>query len=518
MSNRFPGRRLSKLRLGILVIVLLGLTGGSYLGLRSFQDANAASSIPSVFSGYVDVTATPRFAFESPNSAEAKGAVLSFIVSDLKNACTPSWGTAYGLAEAESALDLDRRIARLRQIGGTVSVSFGGLTNSELAVGCTDQSKLTSAYREVVERYDLRSIDLDIEGTALADTASIDRRAGAVAALQQDRKNSGKNLDVWLTLPADPAGLTQTGRDLVLRTLRSGVELAGVNIMTMDFGGSKPATQTMFQASASAADAAHTQLQSIYRENGADLGSDTAWRKLGITPMIGQNDIAGEIFTLDDAASLNGYAKSKGVGRVSMWSLNRDRTCGSNYPDVAKVSDSCSGIQQGDALFSTVLGADVIPTRAAQAPAPAASTAASPAPTATDDPATSPYPVWKETARYVAGDRAVWHGNVYEAKWWTQGASPDNPVDQGATVPWKLIGPVLPGDRPSPQATIAAGTYPDWSPTAAYLRGSRILFDGYAFEAKWWTQSNSPQASLDGAPDSPWMKLTAAQLQTPAAK
>ena len=152
MSNRFPGRRLSKLRLGILVIVLLGLTGGSYLGLRSFQDANAASSIPSVFSGYVDVTATPRFAFESPNSAEAKGAVLSFIVSDLKNACTPSWGTAYGLAEAESALDLDRRIARLRQIGGTVSVSFGGLTNSELAVGCTDQSRLTSAYREVVER------------------------------------------------------------------------------------------------------------------------------------------------------------------------------------------------------------------------------------------------------------------------------------------------------------------------------------------------------------------------------
>ncbi|MET3812377.1 carbohydrate-binding protein [Arthrobacter sp. UYEF3] len=514
MSNRFPGRRLSKVRLGILVIVLLALTGGSYLGLRSFQDASAASSIPSAFSGYVDVTATPRFAFESPSTTEAKGAVLSFIVSDLQKPCAPSWGAAYSLTEAESALDLDRRIARLRQIGGTVSVSFGGLNNSELAVGCTDQSKLTDAYREVVDRYDLRSIDLDIEGSALADTASIDRRAVALAALQQDRKNSGKSLDVWLTLPADPAGLTQAGRDLVLRTLRSGVELAGVNIMTMDFGGSKPAAQTMYQASASAADAAHTQLQSIYRENGADLGSDTAWRKLGITPMIGQNDIAGEIFTLDDAASLNGYAKSKGVGRVSMWSLNRDRTCGSNYPDVAKVSDSCSGVQQGDALFSTVLGADVVPTTAAKAPAAAASAS----PTATDDPATSPYPVWKESARYVAGDRTVWHNNVYEAKWWTQGDSPDNPVAQGATVPWKLIGPVLPGDRPSPQATIPAGTYPDWSPTMVYQRGSRILFDGHAFESKWWTQSNSPQAALDGAPDSPWMKLTPAQLQTPAAK
>lgn len=515
MSNRFPGRRLSKLRLGILVLVLVALTGGSYLGLRSFQDANAASSIPSVFSGYVDVTATPRFAFESPTSPEARGAVLSFIVSDKQDPCAPSWGAFYSLAQAETDLDLDRRIARLRQVGGTVSVSFGGLSNDELAVGCTDADKLTSAYREVVERYDLRSIDLDVEGAALSDTASIDRRAKAVAALQQDRKSSGKSLEVWLTLPADPAGLTQAGRDLVSRTLGAGVELAGVNIMTMDFGGSKAAGQTMYQASASAADAAHTQLQSLFRKNGEDLGTDTAWRKLGITPMIGQNDIAGEIFTLDDAAALNAYAKSKGVGRVSMWSLNRDRTCGSNYPDVTKVSDSCSGVKQGDASFATVLGADVIPTGSAAAQAPSAS--ATPTATATDDPSTSPYPVWNETARYVVGDRTVWHANVYEAKWWTQGDSPDNPVVQGAAAPWKLIGPVLPGDRPSPRTTIPAGTYPDWSAKTVYQRGSRILFDGYAFEAKWWTQSDSPQAMLEGAPDSPWMKLTATQLQSPPA-
>jgi chitinase len=514
VSNRFPGRRLSKLRLGFLVLVLVALTGGSYWGFRSFQDANAASSIPSVFSGYVDVTATPRYAFESPATAEARVAVLSFIVSDKQDSCAPSWGAAYSLSAAESELDLDRRIARLRQAGGTVSVSFGGAINTELAVGCTDPSRLADAYREVVERYDLGSIDLDVEGAALADPSSIDRRAKAVAVLQADRKKEGKNLDVWLTLPTDPAGLTQQGRDLVARTLRSGVAVTGVNIMTMDFGGSKPAGQSMYQASASAADAAHIQLQNLYRETGEDIGSDVAWRRLGITPMIGQNDVAGEVFTLDDAAALNTYARSKGVGRVSMWSLNRDRTCGSNYPDVTKVSDSCSGIKQGDALFSSVLGADVIPTRLADGQ----STSPSASPTATDDPSTSPYPVWNESARYVGGERTVWHGNVYEAKWWTQGDSPDNPVDQGAAVPWRLIGPVLPDDRPSPRTTIAAGTYPEWSPSTVYKRGSRILFDGYAFEAKWWTQTDSPQAMLEGAPDSPWLKLTPAQIQSPAAK
>ena len=55
---------------------------------------------------------------------------------------------------------------------------------------------------------------------------------------------------------------------------------------------------------------------------------------------------------------------------------------------------------------------------------------------------------------------------------------------QGAAAPWKLIGPVLPGDRPSPRTTIPAGTYPDWSAKTVYQRGSRILFDGYAFEAE----------------------------------
>ena len=60
--------------------------------------------------------------------------------------CTPSWGAAYSLADAASSLDLDRRVARLQQLGGTVAVSFGGLANQELAVTCTDPAQLKAAY------------------------------------------------------------------------------------------------------------------------------------------------------------------------------------------------------------------------------------------------------------------------------------------------------------------------------------------------------------------------------------
>ncbi|GAA4027014.1 glycosyl hydrolase family 18 protein [Arthrobacter methylotrophus] len=511
MSKRFPGRRLSVLRLAILCVIVVAAVTAGYLGLRNVQDVSAAASMPSVFSGYVDVTATPKFAFEDPVEPSAKAVVLSFVVADPKQGCAPSWGAAYSPDQAGSDLDLDRRIARLRQLGGTAAVSFGGLSNTELAVSCKDPKALVDAYRQVVNRYDVTTIDLDIESGALSDTAAADRRAQAISALQKERKAAGKPLAVWLTLAADPNGLTPQGKEVVSHTLAGGVELDGVNIMTMDFGASKPAASSMSQASVSAAEAAHDQLGALYRGAGTDLGSETLWRKLGLTVMIGQNDTAGEIFTLSDATAMNSFAKAKGLGRLSMWSMNRDRTCSPNYPDLGKVSDGCSGINQGSQLFSATLANDV--ALPAQTVVPSATATAASVPT--DDPSTSPYPVWNTYAAYAAADRVVWHGSVYEAKWWTRSDVPDNPVLQGGATPWRLVGPVLPGDKPSPKVTVPSGTFPAWVPETVYHQGDRVLFEGSAFEAKWWTQGASPEAALQSAPDSPWAKLTTAQIQSP---
>ena len=510
MSARFPGRKLSLVRLGALTGLVVAVTAGGFSAWGNFKDVRAAEAIPSIFSGYVDVTATPRYAFEDPVSKEAEKVQLSFIVADAGDACTPSWGTHYSLDEAGSALDLDRRVARLQQLGGTVSVSFGGLINNELAIGCTDVEKLQAAYRAVVDRYNVGSIDLDIEGGALSDVASLDRRATAVTALQQERRSSGKALDVWLTLPADPNGLTAAGTDAVRRMIAAGTDLAGVNIMTMDYGGSRLMDRSMFENAVSAAEATHRQLTALYRAAGSELGSETVWRKIGLTPMIGQNDVAGEIFTLKDAEELSGYASAKGVGRLSMWSLNRDRTCSPNYPDVKQVSDGCSGVEQGAATFATILGAGVTADSGPADPAVASQPTRPPA--IADDPSTSPYPIWSEATAYTAGERIVWHSNVYEAKWWTRSDAPDDPVLQGAATPWRIIGPVLPGDRPTPQLTAPAGTAPNWEPATVYRKGDRVLFEGRVYEAKWWTQTDSPEAAMQGAPESPWTKLRDEEL------
>jgi chitinase len=87
---------------------------------------------------------------------------------------------------------------------------------------------------------------------------------------------------------------------------------------------------------------------------GKPLGAAALWNKIGLTPMIGTNDVQGQVFTLDDAAGLNSFAQERGVGRISIWSLNRDTGCESQLRN--GVSNSCSGVDQEPGMFAELLG------------------------------------------------------------------------------------------------------------------------------------------------------------------
>ena len=45
-------------------------------------------------------------------------------------------------------------------------------------------------------------------------------------------------------------------------------------------------------------------------------------------------------------------------------------------------------------------------------------------------------PVWDSSKPYFKGDKVVYKGKIYEAKWWTQGDIPD---DQDQWGPWKYV-------------------------------------------------------------------------------
>lgn len=504
-------RQLSLTRLFLLLAIVCGGVYGASHSFARWDESVVATEYQPWFAPYVDVTSTPTYAFEKRESrAVANDAVLAFIVAAPDAPCTPTWGGYYTLDEAAATLDLDRRIARLQQRGGKIAVSFGGALNSELSLACTDEEALFSAYKEVIERYNISTIDLDLENESLRNVEAASRRARVVARLQAAYEAKDKKLVVWVTLPVAPQGLTKEGTDAVASLLKGGVDVAGVNLMTMDYGESKESAVTMYEASRSALLETQRQLGLLYERAGFKLSDSTLWSKIGATPMIGQNDVVGEVFTQEDALAFNQFAREKGIGRMSMWSANRDIPCGENYVDVKIVSDVCSGVTTPAFVFSETLGAGFAGDLMQQATMVAVNVDTNTK--VVDDPKTSPYQIWRDTGIYLKGTKVVWRGNVYEAKWWTKNDTPDNPVLQAWETPWQLIGPVLPSDTPMEQLELPSYIFPRWSGQAIYDAGDRVLFDGVAFRAKWWNQGESPAASAANPESSPWVPLTQEQI------
>jgi chitinase len=331
--------------------------------------------------------------------------------------------------------------------------------------------------------------------------AATKRRAAALASLQKSGRAAGKPLAVWLTLPVAPSGLPPAALSVISTTLAAGVDLAGVNVMAMDFG-----TQEANMAGAVHASlvAAHGQLESLFRRYGLGDSAAGVWNRMGVTVMIGQNDTAGEIFTLGDARQLVAFVKAQHIRRVSMWSLNRDAQCGSSFAVVGVHSNTCSGTDQGTLEFARTFASF---TGAISAAAGGQATTSSTVAPVVDNPVTSPYPIWQPARPYITGYKVVRQGNVYQSKWYSQGQDPAAQVQYAYQTPWQLIGPVLPGDQAPTTTTLPPGTYPKWSPTATYEAGKRVLYDGLPYEAKWYNKTNSPGEEDADPESSPWEAL-----------
>lgn len=493
-------RRISVTR---LLVVLAGVAAVSVLATAWVSDIAASGdtkATPVSFAPYVDVTLTPTLHFEDPSVQPASSVILGFIVADPADPCRPSWGTFYGLDAAGRALDLDRRIVRLRERGGSAIVSFGGAFNDELATVCEDDKALDAAYGDVIDRYHTTIVDFDIEGAALGDTKANRRRAESIARVQAERPN----LKVWLTVPITTGGVPDVVVDLIDSMLDAGVGLGGVNAMTMNYN-TLAADVRLRDANEAALVALWRQLDSAYRRAGTTLTEPEVWQRIAATPMIGQNDVASERFTIDDARALRRFAASVGLGRLSMWSANRDHPCGASTSD-GRVSNTCSGVDQKPFEFSALF--------AEQAPEPAVDSkldnvATSRRPAAiVDDPRTSPYPLWRSAKAYTVGEKVVWQDRVYEAKWYSQGDQPDAPVRQVWETPWRYLGPVLDIDRAAvAQVRAKDGDRPLWSPERVYIAGDEVVLGNQAFQARWWTQGNRPLEDPDQPYDHPWLHL-----------
>jgi cellulose synthase/poly-beta-1,6-N-acetylglucosamine synthase-like glycosyltransferase/chitodextrinase len=490
-------RRLSLMRVLVALVVLAGAGYGGYVGLKTRLLAPATVVHQTWFAPYVDVTLTPTYQFQSTSADPARQSVLGFVVAAGKSDCTPSWGGAYPLTTANQQLAVGARIAQLQQEGEQAIVSFGGQANTSLDVACATAAGLTSAYQSVISAYGLTTIDLDIEGAALDNYAAGQRRAQAIAALEK----ADPKLSVWLTLPVEPSGLQDNALSVIQSMLRDRVSIAGVNVMTMDFTTPPGTGSTMGQLAEKALSRAAGQLATLYPEYGIHLRSQQIWQRLGATVMIGQNDVRGENFTVNDAQALVGFASRNHLGRLSMWSINRDSQCGTSFPETGLLSNTCSGTAQSGLQFAQVFGQF-------QGNAVVSSSAGEVQPAVADtNPANAPYPQWSATASYPLGYKVVEDGEIYQAKWYNSGDDPSAQVQDSWQTPWELLGPVLPSDHAPSIATLPAGTYPAWSVGTQYQAGNQVLYQGLPYQAKWSNQGTSPGTESSDPAGSPWEAL-----------
>jgi chitodextrinase len=289
------------------------------------------------FSPYIDM-AMPVDADLSAIAAASgiENFTLAFVLSSGSGIGWQGVGTITDDTLANGTTILSQ-VQAIQAAGGHITISFGGAAGQEPALTATSAASLQAEYQSVIDRYHVDSLDFDIEGMAVQDQHSIALRDQALVGL----KAANPELTISYTLPVLPTGLTADGVNILASAKRDGLAIDVVNIMAMDYGASVDNGGRMGHNAISAAIATEQQI--------AGVGLSA---KIGITPMIGVNDVASEVFTLADAQALLDYARSdSNVVRLGMWSVARDN---GNSPGAHYASPDSSGIVQQPYDFAAI--------------------------------------------------------------------------------------------------------------------------------------------------------------------
>jgi len=311
-----------KLIIGASVAAVLAGTGAAVSVAGPASAATGFNVAP-----YVDLSANSASMLDTAITQGGLGVYTAAFV--IGSGCTPIWGDSLGIDNST----VNPKIARAQSEGAQTIISFGGAGGAELAQSCTNVSSLTQAYQSVINKYGVKYLDFDIEGAAIADQGSVDRRFQAIRSLQ----GSNPGLNISLTIPVLESGPDANGANFLRSASNAGVNVAIVNAMTMDYG---HAVSDMAAASISAAQG------TLAAARNAGFSS-FGYGNIGITPMIGNNDSAGEVVSQANAQTIVNWAKANGVGRLAFWSIGRDQPCAGGG-----VSPNCSGLG-GSALDFT---------------------------------------------------------------------------------------------------------------------------------------------------------------------
>ena len=282
---------------------------------------------------YVDLTNNQEPMLDrAATQAGLKAFTAAFVIG---SGCTPIWGDTLPVTNDPT---VNGEITKAESEGATPIVSFGGEAGIELAQSCTNLSQLVAAYQSVINTLHVTHIDFDIEGAAIADTATNNLRFQAINQLEAH--NSG--LVVSVTIPTFPTGPDNNGDAFLQQARADGTNISVINVMAMDFYAGFDNGTAMGTYAVQAAQNTLSFVKTIWPND--------SYANIGVTPMIGQNDDPAEVFTEADAHTLVSFASSNHLGRLAFWSVDRDQPCSGS----ASGLPSCSEISQQPLDFTRI--------------------------------------------------------------------------------------------------------------------------------------------------------------------
>jgi len=175
------------------------LAAGGTAFMLAANSASAATTFG--VAPYVDLSANSSGMLDTAiTQGGLKSYTAAFIIG---SGCTPIWGDTLDINNSGA----NAKIARAQSEGAQTIISFGGAGGAELAQSCTNTASLTAAYQSVINKYHVTHLDFDVEGAAIADPGSINRRFQAIKTLEAN--NAGLNISV--TIPVLQNGPDNNG-------------------------------------------------------------------------------------------------------------------------------------------------------------------------------------------------------------------------------------------------------------------------------------------------------------------
>lgn len=194
----------------------------------------------------------------------------------------------------------------------------------------------------------LLGIDFDIEAGQTPE--QIQALVRSVKAVREHHPQLRFSFTLATHAAADGSGrsLNRLG-ETVLSAIRL-LDLADfrINLMVMNYGSAEAAFCVPEGGRCSMGRSALQAIDNVSARYGVP------YAQIEVTAMLGENDVASNVFTVEDAEMLARFAHERGLAGLHYWSLDRDTPC---PPGAPRVSATCSGVSEPAGAFGRAFAA-----------------------------------------------------------------------------------------------------------------------------------------------------------------